>query len=102
MARISSEMTMLFNLFLVLSLCCTVSTAERILKSRTPVLVPVPVSVSIGLKCKSVYGVKSGDNCLSVANMFNLTPEAFSSFNPNLNCDALFVGQWLCTKARDF
>ncbi|KAI6703856.1 hypothetical protein NL676_012992 [Syzygium grande] len=94
MARISSKMTMLLNLFLVLSLCFTVSIAERILESDVP--------ISTGLKCESVYGVKSGDTCLGVANMFNLTPGTFAAFNPNLDCNALFVGQWLCTQAIDF
>ncbi|KAL3741953.1 hypothetical protein ACJRO7_017434 [Eucalyptus globulus] len=93
MARTSSTLTMLFNLFLVLSLCFPVSMAERILKNDVP--------ISIGLKCESVYGVKSGDTCLAVANMFSLTPGTFAAFNPNLNCDKLFVGQWLCTKAID-
>ncbi|KAF7847348.1 hypothetical protein BT93_L3063 [Corymbia citriodora subsp. variegata] len=81
-------MTMLFNLFLVLSLCFTVSMAKS-------------ASTSIGLKCESVYEVKSGDNCLGVAKMFSLTPGTFAAFNPNLNCNALFVGQWLCTNAID-
>ncbi|KAF7847922.1 hypothetical protein BT93_L2448 [Corymbia citriodora subsp. variegata] len=94
MARTSSKMTVLFNLFLVLSLCFTVSMAERILKSDT--------SISTGLTCESVYGVKSGDTCLGVANMFKLTQESISVFNPNLNCDKLFVGQWLCTSAVFF
>ncbi|KAF8031400.1 hypothetical protein BT93_D0564 [Corymbia citriodora subsp. variegata] len=88
-------MTMLFNLFLVLSLCCTASTAERLLKSRK-------FEVSVGLKCESVYGVKSGDTCLGVTNLFKLTQESFGVFNPNLNCNALFAGQWLCTKAIFF
>ncbi|KAJ0097403.1 hypothetical protein Patl1_27923 [Pistacia atlantica] len=28
--------------------------------------------------------------------MFGLATESFGSINPNLNCSALFVGQWLC------
>ncbi|KAI6703858.1 hypothetical protein NL676_012994 [Syzygium grande] len=94
MARISSKMTMLFNLLLLLSLCFTVAIAERILKIDTP--------ISTGLQCEFVHGVKSGDTCLSVASKFNLTPRFFATFNPNLNCDELFVGQWLCTQAIGF
>ncbi|EXB30589.1 hypothetical protein L484_002780 [Morus notabilis] len=48
-------------------------------------------------KCDSVYGVQSGDTCFEVTQMFNLTTAFFGSVNPNLNCTALFVGQWLCT-----
>lgn len=52
------------------------------------------------LKCDSVYGVKSGDTCFGVAQMFNLSTEFFDAINPNLNCTALFVGQWLCLDGK--
>lgn len=48
------------------------------------------------LTCDAVYSVQSGDTCFGVAQMFNLSTEFFDSINPNLNCTALFVGQWLC------
>jgi len=46
--------------------------------------------------CEAVHGVKTGETCFSIQKKFNLTPEKFSAINPNLVCDKLFVGQWLC------
>ncbi|KAK1303799.1 hypothetical protein QJS10_CPB11g01012 [Acorus calamus] len=46
--------------------------------------------------CNSIYGVRLDDTCFAISQQFHLTPEAFSSINPNLNCDKMFVGQWLC------
>ncbi|OAY81367.1 hypothetical protein ACMD2_16479 [Ananas comosus] len=48
------------------------------------------------LSCNAVYGVRSGDTCFAIAQQFNLTIGSFSDINPNLDCDKLFVGQWLC------
>ena len=50
------------------------------------------------LVCYSVIGVKSGDTCFDIANNFKLSSKAFESINPNLNCDKLFVGEWICVK----
>ena len=47
-------------------------------------------------ECDAVVGVESGDTCFDIADKFQLTTEFFDSINPNLNCDALFVGQWVC------
>ena len=47
-------------------------------------------------ECDTVVGVESGDTCFDIADKFQLTTEFFDSINPNLNCDALFVGQWVC------
>ncbi|KAK0578228.1 hypothetical protein LWI29_007023 [Acer saccharum] len=49
--------------------------------------------------CEKVFGVRSGDNCTGIAQMFKLSTVTFDSNNPNLKCDALFVGQWLCVAA---
>lgn len=46
--------------------------------------------------CSSVHAAQIGDTCFSVAQQFKLTAQAFSAFNPNLVCDSIFVGQWLC------
>ncbi|KAK9056343.1 hypothetical protein SSX86_027433 [Deinandra increscens subsp. villosa] len=46
--------------------------------------------------CSSVIGVKSGDTCFDIAQKFKLSTSFFNSINPNLNCDALFVGEWIC------
>lgn len=50
--------------------------------------------------CNAVYGVVSGDTCFAVTKMFNLTTKFFDSINPNLECDTLFVGQWLCVGGK--
>ncbi|KAJ9690275.1 hypothetical protein PVL29_012766 [Vitis rotundifolia] len=73
------------NLIFMLSLLILVSMAEsRFLGAKaTP-------------ECDAVVGVESGDTCFDIADKFQLTTEFFDSINPNLNCDALFVGQWIC------
>ncbi|KAK1375239.1 LysM domain-containing protein [Heracleum sosnowskyi] len=48
--------------------------------------------------CDQVFGTRSGDTCFSIAQSFGLTTAEFDSINPNLNCAALFVGQWLCVE----
>ncbi|KAJ8621647.1 hypothetical protein MRB53_030176 [Persea americana] len=47
-------------------------------------------------ECVTVHGVVSGETCFSVTQTYNLTTDFFIAINPNLNCSALFVGQWLC------
>ncbi|KAL4201902.1 hypothetical protein AMTRI_Chr02g261170 [Amborella trichopoda] len=46
--------------------------------------------------CFSVYGVIQGHTCFAVSHQFNITQPLFEGLNPNLNCSALFIGQWLC------
>ncbi|KAJ0039685.1 hypothetical protein Pint_27289 [Pistacia integerrima] len=89
-----NKRAMILNLVLVLSLFLVISMAEsrkangaRVLKARKP---------RCSLECESVFGVESGDTCFGIAQLFSLTTEVFDSINPNLNCEALFVGQWLC------
>ncbi|XP_048227745.1 uncharacterized protein LOC125369443 [Ricinus communis] len=91
MAKFNNKASMLLKLAIMLSLFVMISTAQ----SR---------KISIGFgnakstpECDSVYGAQDGDTCTSLAAQFDLTLEFFSSINPNLNCDAIFVGQWLCT-----
>ncbi|KAJ4717075.1 Peptidoglycan-binding lysin domain [Melia azedarach] len=49
-----------------------------------------------GPQCDSVIGVQEGNTCSDITQQFDLTTEFFNSINPNINCDALFVGQWIC------
>ncbi|OAY35228.1 hypothetical protein MANES_12G082800v8 [Manihot esculenta] len=90
MAKFNNKAAVLLNLALLVSLLLIINRTE----SR---------QIAIGFRegkatpdCDSVYGAQDGDTCTSVAKMFNLTIEFFSSINPNLNCDDIFVGQWLC------
>ncbi|XWS13208.1 hypothetical protein CRYUN_Cryun36dG0017800 [Craigia yunnanensis] len=46
--------------------------------------------------CLSIYGAEEGDTCFGITQAFNLTTDFFNQINPNLNCDQMFVGQWLC------
>ncbi|KAG8386918.1 hypothetical protein BUALT_Bualt03G0198800 [Buddleja alternifolia] len=48
------------------------------------------------LICEETYGAAAGDTCFSITTAFNLTTQVFSSINPNLNCDKIFIGEWLC------
>nr|GMD83167.1 Peptidoglycan-binding Lysin subgroup [Ipomoea batatas] len=49
-----------------------------------------------GPSCFTVVGVKEGDTCFDIAKSFNVSTKDFNAINPNLNCTALFIGQWLC------
>lgn len=44
--------------------------------------------------CTVIYNVDTGDTCDSIIKSFEA--EKFSSLNPNLNCDNLFVGEYVC------
>nr|CAN74549.1 hypothetical protein VITISV_011099 [Vitis vinifera] len=77
------------NLIFMLSLLILVSMAE----SR---FLGVATTAKATPECDTVVGVESGDTCFDIADKFQLTTEFFDSINPNLNCDALFVGQWVC------
>ncbi|KAG5597035.1 hypothetical protein H5410_038267 [Solanum commersonii] len=47
--------------------------------------------------CNRIYAAQAGDTCESLIKFFNLKAQDFSDINPNLNCDKIFVGEWLCT-----
>lgn len=51
------------------------------------------------LVCKTVQGAEDGDTCTIVAQQFNLSTQQFLEINPNINCDHIFIGQWLCVDA---
>ncbi|KAK1303800.1 hypothetical protein QJS10_CPB11g01013 [Acorus calamus] len=51
-------------------------------------------------QCFSVYGVESGNTCFAIRQELNLTAAEFGAINPNLECDKLFPGQWLCVVGR--
>ncbi|KAF2296244.1 hypothetical protein GH714_037028 [Hevea brasiliensis] len=90
MARFSTQAAMFVKLIVLVSLLFMISAAEC-------------RQIGIGFRdgkstaeCDSVYGAEDGNTCESVAQKFKLTLEFFTSINPNLNCDDIFVGQWLC------
>nr|CAB3478514.1 unnamed protein product [Digitaria exilis] len=47
------------------------------------------------LTCSEVHAVKVGETCFSIAQAAGLTQEQFLGFNPNINCEKVFIGQWL-------
>ncbi|PUZ54465.1 hypothetical protein GQ55_5G134200 [Panicum hallii var. hallii] len=59
---------------------------------------PAPAAAS-PLVCKKAYGVKERETCFAVAQATRLTLKQFLSFNPNINCKNLFIGQWVCLAA---
>ncbi|EEF36732.1 conserved hypothetical protein [Ricinus communis] len=100
MAKFNNKPSMLLKLAIVLSLFLMISTAQS--RKISSFLFYIVNVVGFGNakstpECDSVYGAQDGDTCTSLAAQFDLTLEFFSSINPNLNCDAIFVGQWLCT-----
>ncbi|KAK6917459.1 LysM domain [Dillenia turbinata] len=49
-----------------------------------------------GPVCATIISVKKGDTCEKITEHFEISLGFFNSLNPNLNCDDLFIGQWLC------
>ncbi|CAL5391375.1 unnamed protein product [Camellia sinensis] len=89
MAKANKTTTFLFNLLLAISIFLMISVAE----SR---IFGFGFEQQAAPNCDTVYGVEIGDTCFSVTQQFNLTTEFFAEINPNLVCDKVFVGQWLC------
>ncbi|XVE81039.1 hypothetical protein DITRI_Ditri15bG0031000 [Diplodiscus trichospermus] len=91
MANSNSKAAMLINLTLLLSLLLIFNMAESkffgIGHLKAKKLTPT---------CLSIYGAEEGDTCFSITQAFNLTSDFFNQINPNLDCDQIFAGQWLC------
>ncbi|CAL4961040.1 unnamed protein product [Urochloa decumbens] len=51
------------------------------------------------LICKIAYGIKERETCFAVAKATRMPLKKFLRFNPNINCDNLFIGQWVCLSA---
>ena len=51
------------------------------------------------LSCSKVHGVKAGETCFSMAQATRLKQDVFLGFNPNINCENVFVVQWVCLAA---
>ncbi|GFY99081.1 hypothetical protein Acr_13g0004820 [Actinidia rufa] len=91
MAKANKRAAVFSNTILVLSvLLILISMAE----SRG--ILGIGFGKQATLVCNQVYGAQSGDSCFSVTQTFNLTSEFFNAINPNLVCNKIFVGQWLC------
>jgi hypothetical protein len=69
------------------------------LKSLAAHFVTDPAPAVPVLTCSTVHGVQEGETCFSVAQGAGLTQDDFLGFNPNINCEKVFIGQWVCLKA---
>ncbi|PWA54509.1 Peptidoglycan-binding lysin domain-containing protein [Artemisia annua] len=79
-----------FSLILLLSFVLIISTGE------SKMAISKRSSNKLTLVCNKIYGTHVEDTCLSIIQDFHLTEVAFNAVNPNLNCNKLFVGEWLC------
>ncbi|KAF8766129.1 hypothetical protein HU200_007626 [Digitaria exilis] len=52
------------------------------------------------LVCDKVYGVQERETCFAVSQAEGLPLKKFLRFNPNINCNNLFIGQWVCLHAH--
>ncbi|KAL3740432.1 hypothetical protein ACJRO7_021679 [Eucalyptus globulus] len=95
MANITkSAVIFFFQILLRLSLLLAVSMAENKLIEGVGIL----GEKDSKLECATAYGVRGGDNCTSVAETFSLSPGIFADINPNVDCNDLLLGQWLCVQ----
>ncbi|KAK4368519.1 hypothetical protein RND71_012311 [Anisodus tanguticus] len=83
MARASYKSTIVFSFVLLFILSISMAVAAGI-------------GTNSALICSKIYGTNIGDTCFSIMQQFSVTPDAFTTFNPNLNCDKMFVGEWIC------
>ncbi|PNT72989.1 uncharacterized protein LOC106866088 [Brachypodium distachyon] len=51
------------------------------------------------LTCNKVHEKQADETCFSMAQSAGVTQEEFLGFNPNINCDKAFPGQWVCFDA---
>ncbi|CAJ1936332.1 unnamed protein product [Sphenostylis stenocarpa] len=50
--------------------------------------------------CNGIHGVEEGETCTSIFQGFKLDERQFLDINPNINCNLIFVGQWVCVNGR--
>ncbi|KAM3222043.1 lysM domain-containing protein ARB [Capsicum annuum] len=93
MAKASYKLTMLFTFVLLFLLSINIA-ESRIVSSG--------IGTNSALICSKIYGANIGDTCFSIMQQFSVTPESFTTFNPNLNCDKMFVGEWICLDGSSF
>ncbi|KAL5730681.1 hypothetical protein ACHQM5_003477 [Ranunculus cassubicifolius] len=81
------------SLIFLIALLVIVSIADASLSGRK--------LAASAIQCESVFGARPGDSCLSIQQLFNLSAEIFTAINPNLVCNNMFAGQWICTKGHN-
>ncbi|KAF3447988.1 hypothetical protein FNV43_RR08695 [Rhamnella rubrinervis] len=95
MAKYNSKVAVFAYLALLVSIVLMVSTAESSLLGNG---FGEEQNISI-IKCVKVYGAEAGDTCSLITQNLSLPQDFFFQINPNLNCNTIFVGQWLCIDA---
>ncbi|KAK8510387.1 hypothetical protein V6N13_100414 [Hibiscus sabdariffa] len=91
MGKSNSKVSMYLNFALLISLLLIINIAE----SRLSQFGHGKAKASTVL-CLTIYAQKEGDTCSTISDAFNLNIHSFMALNPNLNCDKIFVGEWLC------
>ncbi|KAF8766125.1 hypothetical protein HU200_007622 [Digitaria exilis] len=61
---------------------------------------PPALPLTLPLVCDKVHGVQKHETCFAVSQAEGLSLKKFLRFNPNINCNNLFIGQWVCLHAR--
>ncbi|KAL4585508.1 hypothetical protein LXL04_010129 [Taraxacum kok-saghyz] len=51
---------------------------------------------AVNVVCNEVVGVAAGEDCSIISQEFKLSLASFLAINPNINCESVFVGQWVC------
>uniref|UniRef100_A0A7N0TIS4 LysM domain-containing protein n=1 Tax=Kalanchoe fedtschenkoi TaxID=63787 RepID=A0A7N0TIS4_KALFE len=92
MAKFSNRAALMFNLALMVTLLLTVTMVESRFNTNTV----APEQKATGPVCATIYGAQAGDSCFSITKFFGISMEFFSELNPNLVCEKIFVGEWLC------
>ncbi|CAO2197373.1 unnamed protein product [Urochloa humidicola] len=59
----------------------------------------VTLADAASLICQKPYGIKEHETCFAVSQTTGLSLDTFLRFNPNINCNNLFIGQWVCLNA---
>ena len=65
-------------------------------------LIGLNIILSNQQQCSNYYVVKSGDTCWAIWTGFGISEAAFYSYNYNLNCNGLHIGQILCLSPPNF
>ncbi|KAB2062395.1 hypothetical protein ES319_A10G149500v1 [Gossypium barbadense] len=94
MAKSNNNVAMFLNFFLMISFLLIINMAES--KLFPSGFIEHGKAKELTPTCLSIYGQQEGDTCFSITQAFNLTFDFFLQINPNLNCDSIFVGEWLC------
>ncbi|KAG4999401.1 hypothetical protein AAZX31_08G057200 [Glycine max] len=50
--------------------------------------------------CSIIHGVEEGETCFTITQRFILQERQFLEINPNINCNTIFVGQWVCVNGK--